>query len=1190
MNKDKLHVDVLRLFDGSQYQEDWHSMGSSGYTTQDIEKIIDPASGTKKEITSIPSPFARINLFEHAFKAVNSAAKTELTSLGGNTMFHKLVSECLDVGQIFFNYENYQENKDLDLDIVSWNKQHNLRELQDSNLDKHRLLGDTLALFINQDREGSSFDKVDNIHLLRCNYRIVGGTSPSTLFFGGYNDRYVLSHLGIKAGNDTLFDEEFYPLHMREFSYQRYLHGLFKVYPQLQRQMPIFFDHLKQSLRLMEQYNRGYYKDLQDFLKNPKYTDDTFEREFETLNGGDANQIIDIASSIYLRQKGEIVVDSDFAIHSDFPENRINDKTPLVLVNGFQKKLNYYNGIWDPATDVPYAPTDAPEDRILPGQTDKYPYLTVSDFLEPYLIELEFKINNRSFFDGNPIGFSMGNQADVVAPDFSYLLPLKPMFFRFFGVESLKGLASDGKPMLRMKKIGSDSVSVELRIPIANEECIVLERIYRSNTKPNEVKNEGGIVRYEFNMGFLPLVKGAKSFYQQVGLVDSDIFGEHQRNEYDLIFLRQGAPLPVSPTRVIKKSNKNLHSRNATTKYFILEEEYDVVVVDSTNARGIIVPDFQKVSAGGKSYTFAVDFGTTNTHIEYTVDGAPPQPFNYGGDDAQLITLIEPDSEWYFNGITRDVFFHESIPTDIGPNEKYRFPIRTVSTEIENLNHNQPIHPIADINISFVYEKWWILKNSHIERNLKWQNFSNLGSGEASRKRLRAFLGELMILIRNKVIMNGGDLDRTRLIWFFPSSMDNFQLNHFSIIWTELFHTYITKNNEPIHYSEAVAPFYTHQQANAGSKPAASIDIGGGTTDFAIFVKNKPVIVSSAMFAGNSVWGDGFLDRPDVRNGIVRCFKGIVEKFLEDNKNEGLSQLAATYDQLIQDYRFSSSDLMSFFFSIDNNKDVISKGHRLNFAQKVAESQDFKIIFLLFYAGNIYYLARLMHMLGLEMPRYITLNGNGSKIINLLDNSKQFAEAVKFAKYIFERVYQKPYYEDGLSIEQSKEPKEATCKGGLRKDISGHEYDSLVWLGNGSSNDISFNEMPDPIKDGEYTAELGTVVNAERVKYPMNNLKYRSITPDIKEEVVAEYKNFLWLIKDANEQLNFKKLFGVKTELMDQYLATIRRDADDNISQGLNRRGNLTNDTETIIESMFFYPLTGGIYALMENIAESLGE
>lgn len=1186
-----LHVEVLRLFEGSSYQEDWHTIGDSGYTTQDIEKIKDPASGTSKEITSIPSPFARINLFEHAFKAVNNAAKTELNSLNDNTMFHKLVSECLDVGEIFFNYQNYIEGGNT-IDVLTWNKQRHLQELKDSSFDKQRLLGDTLELFLNQDREGSGFDRIDNIHILQCEYRVVGGTSPSTLFFGGYNDNYILSSLDLRSGNDLLFDQFFYPLHQRSLNYQRFLHGLFKVYPRLQRQMPLFHDYLRQSLRILEVENKDSYKTLQDFLRNPKYTVESYNNEFEELTVGRANTILDISKDIYLRRKGEVIVDSDFSIKADFPDTKIENKVPLVLVNGFRKNFNYFNGTWDPSTPVPFAPENVPEDRLLPGQSDRYPYLTVSDFLEPTLIQLEFRINNDRFFDGNPQNFSMGNQADFTPPDPSFLLPIKPLFFQYFSVDTLRGVAPDGKPTFRMSKIGADSVSVELRIPIAKKgECIVLERIYRQNSNSDETNNEGNIVEYQMNAGFLPLVKGGNSFYQQVGLVDNDILGDTMSNDYDLEFIQQGNPLPIKPSKKIKKSDKRTHNRNATTKYYILNEEYDVVVVDTTNARGVIVPNFRKVRTGGRMYNFSVDFGTTNTHVEYSVDGGPPIPFSIEQDDLQLITLVEPNSDWYFSGFTRDMFYHEFIPDFIGRGHRYNFPIRTVSTEIENLDHNTSPSPIADVNISFVYEKWAILKNSHIERNLKWQNFDPL-LGAPARSRLRSFLGELLILIRNKVLMNGGDLDQTRLIWFSPSSMDNAQVQAFNRIWTDLFHEYINDKNTPVRYSEAVVPFYTHQKVNANLYPVASIDIGGGTTDFAIFNKKSPLFISSAKFAGNSVWGDGFLDQPDSRNGIVRVFRNVVSQFLESNKEDGLYQLAATFEQLVNDHRFTSSDIMSFFFSIDRNSDVLERGHRLEFSRKLAEYGDFKIVFLVFFMGIIYYLARLMHMLGLEMPRYITLNGNGSKIINLLDPDPRFNATEKLAKFIFEYVYRRAYYEDGLSIVQSSEPKEATCKGGLRRlnqKLEENEYDSLIWLGDAGTNRDDASQ--EDVKQNGYREELGTVVNPTRVKYPANNLKYSYLSDESKDSAIEEYKRFLRLISMGHDELNFRNLFGVRAERLEQYMNILRRDSRTNLAQGLAKRLEITDSNETIVESLFFYPLIGGIYALMEEIAaEVTGE
>ena len=1188
-----LNVEVLRLFDGKEYQQDWHSIGDSGYSSQDIEKIIDPASGTSKEITSIPSPFARINLFEHAFKAVNNEGKSNPDSLSESTMFHKLVSECLDVGEIFFNFRNLVD-AGYTLDVVTWNKREDLQRLKESETGKHDLLGDTLELFLNQDSEGSSFDQIDNLHILECEYQVIGGTSPSTLFFGGYNDNYNLSALNLKAGNDTFFDNIFCPLHRRSLIYQRFLHGLFKVHPRLQRQMPLFYDYLQVSLRALGKESPKDYKMMQKFIGDSKYTEEDYNNEFEELNTGSASGIIDISSGVYLRRKGEVQVRSDFAIKSDFPNNKINGKNPLVLVNGFRKPLQYFNGTWDSATSVPFKPEKEPGERILPGQTDKYPYLTISDFLEPSLIQLEFRINQNRFFDGNPQNFFPGNRADVSPPDTSYLLPIKPLFFQFFSVDTLMGKAPDGKPVFRMSKIGADSVRVELRIPISKQgECVVLERSYRHGALPDEADNEGNIFECQFNVGFLPLVKVRNNFLQYVGLADNDILSDTLDRDYTLTFLKQGQSVPVDVDNYTEKSNKHEHNRNATTRYYTMRQHYDAIVVDNGYAKGVIIPMARELQSGSDQFSFAVDFGTTNTHIEYTVNGNPPKPFTIKMEDVQLTTLIEPDSEWYFNGFTRDIFLHELIPEQISPNERFQFPIRTVTTEIKTLDHNKATSPISDVNISFVYEKLAILKQSLVARNLKWQNFDP-EKGRSGLSRLRCFLGELLILIRNKVLMNGGSLDQTRLVWFFPSSMDQFTVNAFNKIWKELFNDYITNkedenNNSPTRYSEAVAPFYSHEKMKASLIPVASIDIGGGTTDFAVFKDNKPLFVSSAKFAGNTVWGDGFLEQPDYRNGIVRVFRDTVSQFLEANRSDGLYQLAETYEQLINDMSYSSSDIMSFFFSIDRNQDVIDGGHHFDFAGKVAEFQDFKIVFLVFYAANIYYLARMMQITQLEMPRYIALNGNGSKIINLLDPDPRFKASRKLAMFIFEYVYEKAYPQDGLEIVQSKEPKEATCKGGLkrmRKSAEEIEYDAMVWLGDQPSDRYS---LSSDAETNGYDTTLGTIVNQSRVNYASNNLKYKDITEEQKNNVNEQYKGFLNMLQTGHDELNYRNLFGVRGDKVDDYFRILRRDIHTNLSRGLSIRQEMTSASETVVESLFFYPLIGGIYELMEEVAADLG-
>ena len=44
-----------------------------------------------------------------------------------------------------------------------------------------------------------------------------------------------------------------------------------------------------------------------------------------------------------------------------------------------------------------------------------------------------------------------------------------------------------------------------------------------------------------------------------------------------------------------------------------------------------------------KKFKFAVDFGTTNTHIEYKVDTGAACPFNITESDIQTATLFQPD-------------------------------------------------------------------------------------------------------------------------------------------------------------------------------------------------------------------------------------------------------------------------------------------------------------------------------------------------------------------------------------------------------------------------------------------------------------------------------------------------------------------------------------------------------------------
>ena len=105
---------IFRLGEGSNTYTDWNESPSFPYNSNNRKKIQDPDGATaKKEITSIPSPFARIDLVKNAFREV-----CESKDLDGQTIFHKMVSDAFDIGEIFYNIERFNDK----IEFITWNR------------------------------------------------------------------------------------------------------------------------------------------------------------------------------------------------------------------------------------------------------------------------------------------------------------------------------------------------------------------------------------------------------------------------------------------------------------------------------------------------------------------------------------------------------------------------------------------------------------------------------------------------------------------------------------------------------------------------------------------------------------------------------------------------------------------------------------------------------------------------------------------------------------------------------------------------------------------------------------------------------------------------------------------------------------------------------------------------------------
>jgi len=1136
---------VLRLQNGPNCAlpngVDWFK--SSAYTTNEIVTIPDPDGGKGSEPTSIPSPFARMDVVRTAFKYVNDGATLDST-------FYKIVSDCLDIAEIFFLQNQYQN----DIRIIEWNKNSSLHILNAPNsLSEHQTLGDSLKMYLDQDATSFNFNACEKFYLLEYRHKIIGATSPITLFFTTAND---LSWVDITFPNgDSAFDSNVCPLFDRSDDFQIMLYSMRKFFPDFNRYFRDLSNYMDICLEKLINYRQDLYVRIMR-LTGVEYN----STNYDVIGNG-----IVLLNNLPLFGAKLVFADpvSDFEIAST---KYVGVKKPLVLLKGHRgltsdgRPMRYFNANYLENTPVGYFDNETDLDsRNLPGLTNvRYPYLTISDFLEPYIIRTVYPINKERFFDGN---YNDEHKSDLKG----YILPIKKMYFDFFDISDLHKLTPDGKLFFEIIKVASNAVKVILRVPVKNRSYITYERIYYPPTSENLIeepdlnRNRGSIIENQFSLLLYPFLKitdDSKNHYR-VCIIDRDILPLTRTNKYNLNFYNNTDNQIVNIKAIRKRSKKE--NEEFTSDYYVIEKGFDYIEIKNNWTSGIVIPKFKPLATGGAQFTFAVDFGTTNTHIEYRIDGGNPQPLEIEDEDKQIVTLYDPkiaekDQSLSGTGATPllNVLNEEMMPDIIGKKHEYRFPTRTVISHHHKLDLNTATFALADFNLSFYYEKYSRRpKINKTRTNLKWSNYVQ-DSREI--KAVEAYFENLILLIRNKILLNGGDLDRTIFIWFFPSSMLIYRQNMLEYNWNNLFAKYITSTVQPVKLSESIAPFY-YFNARLGiaatDSPVVSMDIGGGTSDIVIYTNNTPQILTSFRFAANAIFGDAFNGSPQI-NGFVLKYLNKIDQLLKDNKQHDLVKV-------LEDIKGSDSsdDIIAFFFSIENNKKIKDQNIPISFNKELCLDNDMKIIFLLFYSSLIYHLAKVMKAYGLHAPRYITFSGNGSKIVNIISAKADTVE--KFTKILFEKVLGGNSI-SRIELKQVDEPKEITCKGGL--------------MINPNIN-FDVNLIKSVLLGGDNEGLL-----------PKVSKTYNTLNQEDEKSVIREYNNFLDLFFSLNTDFNFTNNFGVNPLQLEKCKEILTEDAMEFLKSGIENKLKDLNGNENIDleETLFFYPLIGGLNRLAFKI------
>jgi len=1216
---------VFRLVKTGTDKENWGHRGGA-YETDEINDIPNP-EGDKaiKEPTSIPSPFARMDLVKSSFqyllsKKGNREHSTE-EELNGNTIYHRIVSECLDVAELFFNYNKLTNQ----FEIITWDsgvyQQNDELKIKDnSDLDSliksrnknHKLYGDTLKLFLSQDSDTdmerdaklNNFRSLKRIYLLHYKngpkeINIVGATSPTSLFLSSAND---LSFINLQFNSHDLFDKENpCPLFLRSEDFITYMFSLRRAMPNFSTLFSTIDKYIGDSFMFLT-------SELQEIIRNidALHYGNTYQN---IVIGGNDGEPAEILGFPLMAMSDSVKRESDFEIKSTkFNLNSPNAKVPLVLPNDtFTMGLWYWDSPWQSEFASPHFDDRIITQRTLPFKDYvQYPYLTISDFLEPYLIKLVYPIKKSNFFDGN-ISFNSNvsekrdsNQEIAKkenSKDNHFVLPVKKEFFDYFDTGELQGLnengtpiLSDGKPMIEME-VARASVKVTIRIPIISKDkpYITFKREYsyqgiKDASEPDVLNNKGVIVEKVFGVTIYPFLKirnkppqqtendetvppASFNHFYRVMMVDRNIDDVNIHQDLELSFSKNqiNKQLSICRTDLIppdskydgfKRVRSKKKSEQVSSHFYVLNDDFDFISVNHRNAAGVIIPTFRVLDEGSAKFKFAVDFGTSNTHIEYLVGSEPESvPFEITEKDIQIGTLHDTSDET-INSLNRIAAYYihtlpekEFLPGLMGSRFDYKFPQRTILSEQKGISLTKPNYTLADLNIPFGYEKHRMMPEAIITPNLKWSNHQ---MNKDDKRRVGAFIEQLLMLIRNKIIINGGDLAKTEMKWFYPSSMDSGRVGELESAWS-LYYKGLINEETPQKLSESIAPFYYFQKRmgkSSADRPIAAIDIGGGTSDIVIFQDDNPTLLSSFRFASNSIFGDGYNGSPQI-NGFVKRYKPQIEKLLSDN---GIQDMVDVMNDINNTQH--SENIIAFFFSIASNKKIKDNNFPISFQDLIADDEELRVLFLLFYVSIIYHLAKLMKAKGFKVPCDIIFSGTGSKVINIVDKNIHLEKLKAVTQIIFSNVYG----EENLDIEitQPKQPKEITCKGGLLCDT---------------------NVSPESIQNSLLGDSNNTIL-------PVNSLKYSNIDETLLNSVVSEFTSFTKMFFEINDTYNFAKEFTLNAGTIDFLKANINSEIMKDLKIGLkSKQTELQNNPNSKVEeTLFFYPLVGVINKLAYKI------
>lgn len=1162
----------------------------------DIEDAIEISTRAfNKMTTSIPTPFARLYLYESAFKTLIDKEKKDVNGMNpfkgkafiGKTINHYVIADALDMLEFLFEYGNdpclkIEKWTVDDLELLHTELEPKIQSNEVTVEEKHNLLYESIKSNTIDGRLGGEF------YIFKWCYQkdgydleeVIGATSPLTLVYTAPNWRTNKPQQFYGGNGNELFVEELStnlaPVALIERSkvFRQYIYALFTNF----NTSTPFFEYIDLTCNNYETIVGLKLGGFANFDTDPTYS---------SLRDVDGNAIHVTGVPLKLRDKGVLDEECEFVIVptvkvlDEYDANavpiKISERLPLVLspkgIEGNEHPHYWYESQFQRNNAELKIPSNTSYfERTLPNVAGsvKYPNLRAEDFFEDKIVKLSYNLDNYHFITG-----MNGNC--------QYLLPIKSTYFKFFKAEDLK-------KQLSIVAQANGTVKATLTIPVRGKKTangfaganVAFEKVY-ANNEQTQIKQICSV--NQFNLAIFPFyrLEGADSQYNCYEVM----LGHH--GDVKLNFFNDDINnLPPAKRELCGRSSVKVDSVRTrttdsdptfgiTTTYYhigdsnVLDGTFQFIEVnfpDGVNA--VIAPDWStaRTTLGNSQYVVSVDFGTTNTHIAYAlikdnkVLTGTIQDMEYERG-SQVVTLNEYGSDGIF-GQFKSYLRREFVPIEIHDNAKVKFPIGTLIYEKCDLTLVKDLFGEMNIAFDLDADESKGLCYGELKSNIKWDNEPN------AKNRIEAFFTEIMWMVKNKMVEIGSNMD-FKFIFTFPQSMNGDIQQDLAIYWNDARKTVRAggsnnnwnrgvrsqKTNRSLMPYEGLAPWYRSIPVFGTQKSFLNIDIGGGTFDV-IVVKPTTTLICpglsfSAQFAANVLWGVGECKEAISENGFYNYYRttDYCKEFTNQDKAfNNYYNPKATEDKEKEDNVVlpTPEEIIPYLFKHDRKES--------EFSSVIRGNGKLRSLVLLHFSSIIYYIGRVLLLTETDCPTNVQFTGMGSLYINLItDNDDTLTELVKsILRYATSSSIDIP--EDfQVYFKQTKEhPKKITAQGAL-----------IMW-------NTTMPGCTTPMIDSREVTIYGFEGDEDELVGLMDNQ-----VGGQKDVVMERIKHFLGLFDDTNFKKTITEI-GI-TDVAHLKYDNIKGVLDESFKQ-MSQNNNATAKDIVSKEAIFFWPLKEGIHKL----------